>query len=231
MVGFREHPHGWLLDAGGGMLGPVLLSEAFVRYCWAVNRSRTNAAAFLDAGWLFLLAGIAIIGATVLIPAADDLSYAQWLRDRALAVEQHRLDRLARYEEYLAAIEQRQPALIQSLAASQLNQIPANQAIIPGARVDADADASVFPALEPPALRLPERQIVDSTLQRWTTDDRYRTWLIIGGAGCILIGLLPPSRVGYVRKPGVGPAVGVATGPVSTPDGQADGPKGAAATV
>ncbi len=164
-------------------------------------RTRTTPIALIDAGWLFMLAGVALIGATVLIPAADDLAYAQWLRDRGLAVERHRLDRLARYEEYLAAIEQRQPALIQSLAASQLNQIPATQAIIPGAAVNADADASVFPALEPPPLRLPERRMIDSTLQRWTTNDRYRPWLLIGGAGCVLIGLLPPSRAGYVRRP------------------------------
>lgn len=147
-----------------------------------------------------MIAGLATIGATVLIPAADDLAYAEWLRDRALSVEQHRLNRLARYEEYLAALEQQQPALIQSLAASQLNQIPASQAIIPGARVNADADASVFPALEPPALSLPERRVIDSTLQRWTTNDRLRPWLLIGGAACILIGLLPPSRAGYVRR-------------------------------
>ncbi len=142
-----------------------------------------------------------MIAATVLIPAADDLAYAEWLRDRALAVEQHRLSRLARYEEYLAAIEQRQPALVQSLAASQLNQIPATLAIIPGAKVNAESDASVFPALEPPPLRLPDRRQVHSTLQNWTTNDGIRPWLLIGGAACVLLGLLPPSRVGYVGRP------------------------------
>lgn len=148
---------------------------------------------FIDPGWLFLIAGLGILGATVLIPASRDLDNARWQRDRALAVETHRQQRLARYEEYLAAVDSRDPTVVLSLAESQLNQIPVDRAPIPRP-VGTQTDVSVFPSLEPPALQLPAYQPKDSILLRWTTDDSTRIWLILGGAVSVLIGLLPPSR-------------------------------------
>jgi hypothetical protein len=150
----------------------------------------------VDPGWLFLLAGMAILSATVLIPAAADLSATKFQRERALAIEAHRMERLARYEEYLAALDNRDPSLVLSLAASQLNEIPEGRAPIPGQDgvMGATSDASVFPSLEPPALKLPERTERPSILERWTSDDSKRLWLIIGGAACVLVGLLPASQ-------------------------------------
>jgi len=149
----------------------------------------------VDPGWLFLLAGLALLAATVLIPAADDLAATKFQRERALAIEKHRLERLARYEEYLAALDNKDPSLVLSLAASQLNEIPEDRAPIPGQRgaLGAMADASVFPSLEPPALKLPERVQDDSILERWTNGERSRLWLIVAGAACVLVGLLPAS--------------------------------------
>jgi len=158
-----------------------------------VNRA-TRSPALIDPGWLFLLSGLALLGATVLIPAAEDLDKARWQRDRALLVEAHRLERLTRYDEYLAALDTREPALVLSLAASQLNQIPADRAPIPGRALSAGSSASVFPGLEPAPLKLPQRLRMGSLLERWTTDNRTRLWLIAGGAACVLIGLLPQSR-------------------------------------
>lgn len=149
---------------------------------------------FFDPGWLFMLAGLTVLAATVLIPAQIDVAKAKWLRDRALTVEKHRQDRLQRYEEYLAALENKDKSLVLSLAASQLNQIPADRAALPGSTIDALRNASVFPALEPAALSLPEWKPVDSTLVRWTTDGRKRLLLILGGSLCVLVGLLPASR-------------------------------------
>ncbi|MFZ4573500.1 MAG: hypothetical protein ACOYN0_03820 [Phycisphaerales bacterium] len=151
-------------------------------------------ASIIDAGWLFLIAGLALLGATVLIPAADDLAEAKWIRDRALAVEAHLGARLARYEEYLGALENRDPSLVLSLAASQLNLIPADTAVVPGLEIAPDTEASVFPALEPPPLVLPERKAIDSRLQRWTTGNQTRVWLLAASALLVLVGLLPPSR-------------------------------------
>ena len=87
-----------------------------------------------------------------------------------------------------------------ALAESQLNQIPqGRQPIIeqpqplvgvPGGAVS----ASVFAGLEPAPPRLPEMVKAGSLLERWTTSDLTRPWLIAGGALCLLIGLLPRSQ-------------------------------------
>lgn len=155
-----------------------------------------RAPTLIDPGWLFLLAGLAILGATMLIPASDDLTAIRFQRERALAIEAHRVARLSRYEEYLAALDTREPSLVLSLAASQLNEIPEGLAPIPGQRghgaMGATSDASVFPSLEPPALTLPELQQSPSMLERWVTGDQ-RLWLIVAGAACVLMGLLPAS--------------------------------------
>jgi hypothetical protein len=154
---------------------------------------------YLDPGWLYLLAGIALLAATVLIPAMDELAEARAQRDRALALEQHRVLRLGRYRDYLEALDRQEPSLVMALAASQLKQIPQGRSLIlepPDVFAGGgSASASVFAGLEPPALTLPERQKVDSILARWTTDDRSRTWLIAGGAVCLLMGLLPRSQM------------------------------------
>lgn len=161
-----------------------------------VSQPAKNSVPFLDPGWLFLLAGLGIIAATVLVPAADDLARARWMRDRALAYEEERLDRLARHEEYLEALERAEPSLVKSLVASQFNQVPADRSPIPGLTDVSLADASVFPSLEPTPVQEPEFRKVGSVLERWTTNDRSRVWML--GAGCFLalIGMLPsrPSR-------------------------------------
>jgi hypothetical protein len=149
---------------------------------------------WLRPAWLFLLAGLAILVASVLTPAAEDLRKARWQRDRALAVEAHRQVRLARYEEYLAALDGRDPTLITALAEAQLHQIPGDRRTVPGQVADADSSVSVFPALEPPALHLREYRPVDSVLARWTADPLSRRWLLLAGGVCVLVGLMPTSR-------------------------------------
>lgn len=148
----------------------------------------------IDPGWLFLAAGVALLGATVLIPAAEDLSVARWQRDRALAVEAHRQMRLTRYAEYLAAVESGEPSLVLALAEKQLNQIPADRAAIPGGFGRDEDGLSVFPGLEPPPLKLPQYNARESVLSRWTGETRSRLLMMVGGAVCVLIGLMPASR-------------------------------------
>lgn len=162
------------------MLGAVTVTDH-------IERAR---GAFLDPGWLFLAAGLALLGAVLIIPAQDDLREAEFLRDRAVAIEAHRQARLDRYQEYIDALDRQEPSLVVALAASQLNEIPVDRSPLLEDTDVAVSSASVFPALEPPPLVLPERSKVDSILQRWSTDDRSRLWLIAGGAFCVLLGLI-----------------------------------------
>ncbi|MFG0274093.1 MAG: hypothetical protein ACF8QF_03455 [Phycisphaerales bacterium] len=149
-----------------------------------------------DPGWLFLCAGLAVLSATVLIPANDDLSRAHLQRDRARAIEARAADRLAHYSEYLDALRQGDRTVTLALAATQLNLAPTDRRVIelsPDGWDPAAFDASVFDELEPDPTPLPELSLPDTALRRLTTDDRARLWLIAGGALCVLVGLLPAS--------------------------------------
>ncbi|MEX2219609.1 MAG: hypothetical protein WD749_12720 [Phycisphaerales bacterium] len=150
--------------------------------------------ALLDPGWLYLLAGISLLAATVVIPALGDLDDVQLERDRLLAIEQHRGDRLIRYRDYLDTLERQEPQLVMALAASQLNLIPQGRTIAlqtPDLLTAPQRAGLIFASLEPPPLVLPEPRPRGSLLERWTGSDAVRPWLIAAGALCLLMGLLP----------------------------------------
>jgi len=175
---------------------PSVLTGATVAFAptrAAARATLAQASFLLDAGWLFLIAGLALLAAAVLIPAEKEVEEARYLRDRALALEAHRAERLKRHEEYLEALKEQQPALVLSLAAGQLNQIPADRQPIGVTPEQVRATASVFPALEPPPLVMPERQEHHSMLDKWTSDEKSRIWVIAAGSVLVLIGLLPPT--------------------------------------
>jgi hypothetical protein len=149
-----------------------------------------------DPGWLFLIAGAAVVVTTVLIPATDDLAEARWHRDRALALERFRSDRIKNYTDYLDALNRHDGTLVASLAATQLNLAPIGLAPLTDKPEANGSDASVFAALEP-TLNLPMPPAPpESVLQRLATNDVTRVWMLVGGAMCMLIGLLPPAIEG-----------------------------------
>lgn len=158
----------------------------------AANHADESARPLLDPGWLFLIAGLGILGSTLLVPAADDLDEAQWKRDVALVYEQHRQARIERYEGYLDALKKEEPQLVTALAASQLGEMPADRGLITAINDSRVRDVSVFPALEPPAMVLPTpRKPVDSMLTRLAMGGTSRLWLIAVGAVCVLLGMMP----------------------------------------
>jgi hypothetical protein len=158
-----------------------------------VNRDRAHPV-ILDPGWLFLVAGITLVGATILLPASEDLAEARHRRDVALVYEAHRKERIARYEEYIKALDTREPSLVYSLAASQLNQIGEGRGMIGSIGDARSSNVSVFPALEPPPMAVPERVKVESRLQHWAMNERTRMLMLAGGMLLVLIGLLPAAR-------------------------------------
>ncbi len=148
----------------------------------------------LDAGWLFLMAGLCTLAATVLIPAQHDLDLARWQRDRAAAIERHRLDRIERYGTYLQAVQNDDECVVLTLAAVQLNRSPVDRVPLSVRAEPGNTSASVFADLEPPPAVMPPKPVVgerSSMLARWTINDRTRLWLLAGGVLCVLIGLLP----------------------------------------
>lgn len=72
--------------------------------------------ALLDPGWLFVIAGLTLLLATALIPAAEQVREARWQRDRALLVEKHRQERMQRYQEFATALENGEKPLVLALS-------------------------------------------------------------------------------------------------------------------
>lgn len=154
---------------------------------------RTSRAPIIDAGWLFLLAGIALIASVVMIPASRDLRLALWRRDRVLMTEMHRLHRITRHETYLEALDKDDEMLAYQLAMTQLGLARPEAEIIGLGGREPAANASVFVSLEPPPIELPGFTEIDSRLSRLSTNEQTRLWVLAGGAVLVLIGLLPPS--------------------------------------
>lgn len=145
----------------------------------------------LDPGWLFLLPGLVIIAATVLMPANDDLARARAYRDKALALETYRSQRLAKHLTYLDALQHGDDTVLLDLAATQLNLAPADRQVViaPAGRTDASVLGRLEPAYNAPTVAMPP----DSLLHRLTTNRHTRLWMIAAGAMCVLYALLPPA--------------------------------------
>jgi len=173
----------------------------------------------LDAGWLFLLPGLCLLGSTVLIPAYNDLMDARWVRDRNAAIEKSRLERLDRYGMYLDAIEREDESVVMSLAVSQLNMIAESFEPVAPSKDPTNIPASIFPMLEPEpgydAVAMPAR--LKSRLEIWSTNDRTRLWLIVGGGFCVLVGLLPAATRQKAAAPAGAARPRVEVEPVNAP--------------
>lgn len=155
-----------------------------------------------DPGWLFLGAGLALLAATVLIPARDDLQQAELVLARASAERTHAAQRLSNYAEFLEALRREDEDLMLQLAAKHLNLAPRDRSTIlgVGTPIGGDGIIDTYGALEPPPPPEFVRVTPDSMLYRWSTDDRSRLWLLAGGSLLTLIGLLPASSGGAARR-------------------------------
>jgi len=155
----------------------------------------------LDAGWLFLLAGVALLASTVLIPAQRDLEEARFYLKRAQIAEEHRLARMSNYASYLGMVADPDEQTLTNLVATQLNKAPQGMTLLASDSAGSGTQkkkpaADVYASLEPPPLVLPEKpeRGEPSRLERWATEDSSRLWLIAAGVMCVLVGILPPSR-------------------------------------
>lgn len=154
-------------------------------------RAPLNPLSIIDPTWLFLGAGITLVVAAALIPAFDDLADARYHRERALAMERYRLEKLATHTAYLSALETEDPTLLKNLAATQLNRAPAGDEILLLPARTNDAGRDVFTELDPAYIAPEPPAGVGSTLERWTLNPTSRLWLLALGVFCVLLGVLP----------------------------------------
>ncbi|RMH26632.1 MAG: hypothetical protein D6693_06790 [Planctomycetota bacterium] len=149
----------------------------------------------IDAGWLYLVAGSAVLLAAVLIPAQEDTAWAEGRVARARLQADHQARRLERYGDHLDALERGDPALLASLAAANLRVIPAGTRLALPDEPTGDAGASLFAEIEPaPPAPPPDHAPARSVLARLARGERSRLALIAASALCLLYGLLPPAR-------------------------------------
>lgn len=150
----------------------------------------------LDPGWLFVIAGAALLSCLVIIPAQEDLRLAHAAKARALALESHRSKRIANYASYTDAINGRQETLMLALAAGQLNLAPADKAALVTSSEYITRSAGVFADLEPKFEPPAPTTRPDSLLYSLATRKTARMWVMVIGAVSILYGLLPSADSG-----------------------------------
>lgn len=141
-----------------------------------------------DPGWLYLLPGLALCLAAVLIPAQEDLQQLQLQRDQLKLDAQHAQLRLKAHADFLSALDQDDPGLYKRLIATQLNLIPAEETPV---LMVATESAAVTDWIDQTVPMLPslERASPQSRLYELTTGSS-RLWLMAGAMMCLCIGLV-----------------------------------------
>lgn len=142
----------------------------------------------IDPGWLFLVAGILLIGASVLVPQQARL---HGLREQLAvleSLEDYSARRVQAYGQFLERVEAGDPIVMRRLAAAQLRVTDAGfdrLAEAPTSKVPVSSwiDSAVPPALHEPA------PMPDTLLGRWTTG-RHQFWLGGLGAFSAFVGLM-----------------------------------------
>ncbi len=141
-----------------------------------------------DPGWLFLLAGLVLIGAAVLVPASYDLWVLRAQHQQLAAQEQENYKRLEAYSRFGADLQAADPQLVRRLAASQLNRIPKGEtALLLSTTANQTPLEWVDSSVEPVIAHV--EPFPDSLLSRLTLG-RKALWVAGAGVMCVFLGIL-----------------------------------------
>ena len=157
----------------------------------------------LDPGWFFLLAGLALCGSLVIVPAQSELN---GLRRQLHGLRQDETvarTRVEAYGQFLDDLDRPDPLLIRRLAAAQLNVIPEGQTPVlrspsQSAAVTDWIDATV------PRTRRPQPVARTSILER-LANGRPRLWLFGAGALAVFAGVIMDPSLRRTREAGITP--------------------------
>lgn len=150
--------------------------------------SRTAPLFRLDPGWLFTLAGLAVMVASALLPAERDLHE---LRQQLAALEfreAYNTQRLQAYDRFMKDLKAHDPALLRRLAASQLNLMPEDVEPLLMATSIESTVSDWIEATVPQEDYLPVPP--PDTLLTRLADGPRRLWLMGGGAVVVFLGLV-----------------------------------------
>ncbi|MCE9618672.1 MAG: septum formation initiator family protein [Planctomycetes bacterium] len=140
-----------------------------------------------DPGWLFTIAGLAIMVVSALLPAQHDVAVLKEQLARLEQEEKVNLKRIDSYKQFLAELKSKNPSLLTRLAASQLNLMPEGEAPVLMATSMEHTVSDWIEATVPPEAFEPNL-IPDTLLTRLASGQR-RLWLMGGGALIVFIGL------------------------------------------
>lgn len=124
--------------------------------------------AVIDPGWLFLLTGLALISAAILIPPADTLAQLDYQTAVLEQDELAALDMLEAYCRFQDEVIDADPVLVERLAAAYFNQIPsdAEALAIVGVSLDARVDQWISDTIVPRD-PVPAPEYKNTILRRW----------------------------------------------------------------
>lgn len=142
----------------------------------------------IDPGWFFILPGVVMLAACMLIPAYLDLLH---MRDQFRLLEyQERVicERLAGYDQFLYELDRGDEAVLRRLAVTQLNVMPeGEQPILMAGTFDAPVTAWIEATVRevaPPPVPKPQSTLVE------IVTGSHRLWVIAASVMCVFVGLL-----------------------------------------
>ena len=144
-------------------------------------------------GWLFAVAGLALIALTMLTPAWMDLERLRWQRD-VMAEQVEALGKQQdRHAAFLEAIDRHDPVVLEHLAYTQLRYKPSGVEILETAGPDSASISAWLSEPMPQVGRdLPEYCPPDTRLTRLTTGPK-RLGLLAVGVICLAVSFWPKS--------------------------------------
>jgi hypothetical protein len=175
--------------------------------------TRTTPLFRFDPGWPYVIAGLGLLVAAVLIPAQRELHRLENSVELHQALERQAVRQLGAYDRFLADLDHGEPQLVKRLAASQLNLMPEGHSAL---MLQPSANETVTDWImqsEPAELPVAE-PYPDTLLTRLATGPR-RLWVLACGVFLVFIGLLlgpsgVPTMSSRVRRAGARDAVAAA---------------------
>jgi hypothetical protein len=142
----------------------------------------------IDPGWLFIIAGLAMIASAMLIPPHEQLHE---LREQVASLdtqEDRSHARLRAYSDFLSTLDEEDEVLLKRLVAAQLNLIPSNEVPV---LVAASATEPVTTWIESTVREEPH---IPSEYPRTRLADLVtgpdRQWVLGGSCICLFMGIL-----------------------------------------
>lgn len=172
------------------------------------HASTTRGLFQIDPGWLYLIAGLALLASVMILPTLDHLAAAEWEREKARARVAWQSERIERHAQFLEALEAGEETVIRNLLATQLNLAPVGSEPLIGFQVGLHGEAGVLDELEPQMTEPEQQTRPDSMLRFLATDSRARLVTLGVGSMSVALGLIMGASSTRSREEGHGtPAV------------------------